>query len=162
MTTQTTERGNQTTTDRLSDRELVVTRRVNGPAHLVYQAWTTPDLLKRWWAPKSFGITLVECQVDARTGGSYRFAFAHPAAEHLIPFFGKYLEVVPGARMVWTNEEEADGAVSTVTFVEADGVTLVTIHELYATKEALDEAVASGSTSGWPEQFDHLDLLLAA
>jgi uncharacterized protein YndB with AHSA1/START domain len=151
---------NATTVDRKSDCELVVTRRVNGPAPLVYQAWTTPDLLMKWWAPKSFGITLLSCEVDARTGGGYRFVFALPGSDQTMAFFGKYLDVVPNARMVWTNEEGDQGAISTVTFVEAAGVTLVTVHDLYPSKAALDEAIASGSTGAWPEQFDALDVLL--
>ena len=152
---------NPTTTERTSDVELVVTRRVNAPARLVYEAWTTPELLMRWWAPKSFGITFLSCEVDARTGGGYRFVFGHPASEQPMAFFGKYLKVIPNVRLVWTNEESADGAVSTVSFTETGGVTLVTLHEIYPTKEALDEAIASGSNGAWPEQFEELDRLLA-
>jgi uncharacterized protein YndB with AHSA1/START domain len=151
---------NSTTVDRKSDCELVVTRRVNGPAALVYQAWTTPDLLMKWWAPKSFGITLLTCEIDARTGGGYRFVFALPGTDQTMAFFGKYLDVIPNVRMVWTNEEGDQGAISTVTFVEAAGATLVTVHDLYPSKAALDEAIASGSTGAWPEQFDALDVLL--
>lgn len=150
---------NPTTTERTSDRELVVTRMVDGPARLVYKAWTTPDLLKQWWAPRSFGIAFVSCENDVRTGGSYRFVFSHPAAPEPMAFFGRYLEVVPNERLVWTNEESADGAVTTVTFEERDGRTLVVVHELYPSKEALDTAIASGST-GAP-MFDQLDELLA-
>jgi uncharacterized protein YndB with AHSA1/START domain len=126
----------------------------------VYQVWITPELLHRWWAPKSFGITLLTCEVDARTGGSYRYVFGHPAAEQPMAFFGKYLEVVENSRLVWTNEEAEGGAVSSVTFTETDGTTLITVHERYPSKAALDEAMASGSTSGWPGQFDQLDLLI--
>lgn len=152
---------NPTTADRMSDRELVVTRRVNGPAHLIFRAWTTPALMQRWWVPKSFGITLLSCEIEARTGGKYRFVFAVPGTEQTMAFFGTYLEVIPDAKIVWTNEESGEGAVSTVTFAERDGVTLVTVHEIYPSKEALDEAIASGSTGAWPEQFDALDALLA-
>lgn len=152
---------NATVVDRTSDRELVVTRQVNVPAHLVFKAWTTPALMERWWVPKSFGITLLSCEIDARTGGSYRFVFALPNSDQTMAFFGKYIEAVPNARLVWTNEESDEGAVSTLTLEEKAGVTLVTLHELYPSKEALDEAIASGSTGAWPEQFEELDVLLA-
>jgi uncharacterized protein YndB with AHSA1/START domain len=154
---------NRTTVERRSDRELVVTRTFNAPARLVFEAWTRPELLKRWWAPKSFGITFVSCEVDARTGGAYRFVFSHPAAEQPMAFFGRYLEVTPPSRLVWTNEEGADGGqVTTVTFEERDGETRVVMHDLYPSKEALDEAIASDSTSGFGETFEQLDELLAA
>lgn len=150
---------NPTTGERRSDRELVVTRMVNGPARLVYKAWTTPDLLMRWWAPTSFGVAFVSCENDVRTGGSYRFVFSHPASPEPMAFFGRYLEVVPNERLVWTNEEAPDGAVTTATFEERDGKTLVVVRELYASKEALDAAIASGSTGG--VMFDQLDELMA-
>ncbi len=154
---------NITTVERKSDRELVVRRTFNGPANLVFDAWTKPELLKRWWAPKSFGISFVSCEADVRTGGTYRFVFSHPSAPEPMAFLGRYLEVTPPTRLVWTNEEgEEPGAVTTVTFEEQGGKTLVVLHDLYPSKEALDEAVASGSTSGWPEQFKELDQLLGA
>ena len=153
--------GNETTVERKSDRELVVTRRVNGPARFVFDAMTKPELIQRWWAPKSFGITFVSCEVDLRVGGGYRFVFGHPAFEQPMAFFGKYLEVTPHSRLVWTNEESAEGAVSTATFEETGGTTLVVLHDLYPSKDALDEAIASGSTGAWPEQFLELDALLA-
>lgn len=153
---------NQTTTDRPSDRELVVTRTFNGPAHLVFQAWTTPELLMRWWAPKSFGIVFMSCEADVRTGGTYRFVFGHPASEQPMAFVGRYIDVTPHSRLVWTNEESADGAVTTVTFEEKGGKTLLVMRDLYPSKDALDEAIASGSTSGCGEQFEQLDGLLSA
>ncbi len=150
----------RTTVERTSDRELVATRTVNGPARLVFEAWTKPELMTRWWAPKSFGITFLSCEIDARTGGSYRFVFGHPASEQPMAFFGRYIEVTPPSRIVWTNEEDAEAAVSTVTFEETDGKTRVVVHDLYPSKEALDAAMASGSTGAWPEQFEALDDLL--
>jgi uncharacterized protein YndB with AHSA1/START domain len=150
----------RTTVERTSDRELVATRTVNGPARLVFEAWTKPELMMRWWAPASFGITFLSCEIDARTGGSYRFVFGHPASEQPMAFFGRYIEVVPPSRIVWTNEEGEDGAVTTATFEEEDGRTRVVVHDLYPSKEALDEAIASGSTGAWPEQFEALDALL--
>lgn len=155
---------NPTTVERTSDREIAVTRVFNGPANLVFEAWTKPELLQRWWTPKSFGISFVSCEADVRTGGTYRFVFRHPAAEEPMAFFGKYLEVTPNSRIVWTNDETAGGPVSTVTFEEKGGTTLLVLRELYPTKEALDEALASGSTgtSGASEQFEGLDELLIA
>ena len=144
---------------RTSDRETVVTRSFHAPARIVFKAWTTPDLLKRWWVPKSIGMSFVSCEMDARTGGSYRFVFAHPAAEQPVAFFGKYLEVVPPNRLVWTNEE-GGGAVTTVTFEEKGGVTLVTMHDLYPSKDALDETIANETMAEFGEQFVQLDELL--
>src|ERR1700742_966508 len=139
----------RTTTERTSEREMVVTRIFAGPARLVFEAWTRPELLMRWWTPKSLGITFISCEIDARTGGTYRFVFGHPSSEQPMAFFGKYIEVVPNARLVWTNEESGDaGAVTTVTFEQRGAETVVVVHELYPTKEALDEAIASGSTGG--------------
>ena len=152
---------NDTTTERTSDRELVVTRSFNGPARLVFKAWTTPELMMRWWAPKSFGINLVGCEIDPRTGGGYRMLFDVPGQPEPMAFFGKYLEVTPPTRLVWTNEEDPDGSVTTVTFTEKDGKTHLVVHDLYPSKEALDAAIASESTGGFPEQFDQLDLVLA-
>ena len=107
---------NRTTVERKSERELVVTRTFNGPARLVFEAWTTPELLKRWWAPKSFGISFLSCEADVRTGGTYRFVFSHPSSEQPMPFFGRYVEVTPPSRLVWTNEEaDENGSVTTVT-----------------------------------------------
>ena len=151
----------RTTVERTSDRELVATRTVNGPARIVFEAWTKPELIMRWWAPASFGISFLSCETDVRTGGLYRYVFGHPASEQPMAFFGRYIEVEPPSRLVWTNEEEEDGAVTTVTFEEKDGTTRVVVHDLYPSKEALDEAMASGSTGAWPEQFEALDGLIA-
>jgi uncharacterized protein YndB with AHSA1/START domain len=154
---------NQTTVERKSDRELVVTRTFDAPARVVFEAWTKPELLKRWWAPKSFGVSFVSCEADVRTGGKYRFVFAHPASKEPMAFFGKYLEVTPPSRLVWTNEEaEGGGQITTVTFEEKAGKTLLVMHDLYPSKEALDAAIASGSTSGVGETFAQLEELLAA
>jgi uncharacterized protein YndB with AHSA1/START domain len=152
---------NRTTVERTSERELVVTRTFNAPARILFEAWTKPELLKLWWAPKSFGISFVSCEADVRTGGTYRFVFSHPASEQPMAFFGRYIEVTPPSRLVWTNEEgDEDGQVTTVTFEERGGETLVVVHDLYPSKEALDGAIASGSTSGFSETFEQLDDLL--
>ena len=146
--------------ERRSDRELVVTRTFDTPARLVFDAWTRPELFKQWWAPKSSPVPLLSCEMDARTGGGYRLAFGHDAANSMA-FFGKYLDVSPPARLIWTNEESDDAAVTTVTFAENDGRTLLVLHELYPSKEARDEACA-GMAGAMPEQFEQLDALLVA
>ena len=152
-----------TTVERKSERELVVTRTFNGPAHVVFNAWTKPELLKRWWAPKSFGMSFLSCEADVRTGGTYRFVFRHASSEQPMSFFGRYIEVTPHSRLVWTNDEgDEGGAVTTVTFEERGGETLVVMHDLYPSRKALDDAIASGSTSGTGEQFEQLDQLLVA
>ncbi|HTN41474.1 MAG TPA: SRPBCC family protein [Asticcacaulis sp.] len=152
---------NPTTAERTSDREFVITRTVNGPAHIVFKAWSDPELFRRWWTPKSFGMTILSCEMDVRTGGGYRLMISHPSMEEPMAFFGKYLEVIPNARIVWTNEEgDGEGAVTTVTFEERDGRTLVVWRDLYPSKAALDEAMVSGATSGFADQFAQLDELL--
>jgi len=152
---------NLTSVERKSDRELVVTRSFDAPARLVFEAWTTPELLKRWWMPKSFGVSFISCEADVRTGGKYRFEFGHPSSEQPMAFFGRYIEVIPNARLVWTNEEGGEGgSVTTVTFEQRDGETLVTFHDLYPSKEAHDAAIASGATCGFGESFEQLDALL--
>ena len=146
------------TVDRKSERELVVTRSFNAPARLVFEAWTRPELFQRWWVPKSAPISMVSCEMDIRTGGSYRLVFAH--GDSTMAFFGKYVEVTPHSRLVWTNEEGDGVTVTTVTFAEKDGKTRLVLSDLYPSKEALDAAIASGSTGGFGEQFEQLDDVL--
>ena len=130
---------NPTTAERTSDRELVVRRTVNGPARLVFEAWTKAELFQRWWVPKSYGLTLLSCEMDVRVGGQYRLVFRH--GDSTMAFFGTYREVTPPSRLVWTNEEGEDGeTVTTVTFDERDGKTLLVVHDLYPSKDALDAA----------------------
>ena len=149
----------RTTVERKSERELIIMRTFDGPARLVFQAWTKPELFKRWWVPKLAGVTLLSCEMDVRTGGTYRLVFGHGASEPMA-FFGRYLEVIADARLVWTNDEGADGGpVTTVTFEDKGGQTLLVMHNLYPSKEALDAALSSGGVDGMPE-FDQLDELL--
>jgi uncharacterized protein YndB with AHSA1/START domain len=149
---------NRTTVARKSEREFVVTRTFNGPARLVFEAWTKPELLKLWWAPKSMPMSLLSCEADVRVGGRYRFVFSHGGSE-TTAFFGRYIEVTPHSRLVWTNEEGDGGeAVTTVTFEEKDGKTLLVLHELHPSKEAVDEAIGFGE--GLRETFEQLDDLL--
>jgi uncharacterized protein YndB with AHSA1/START domain len=148
-----------TTAERTSERELVVTRNVNGPASIVFDAWTRPELMGRWWVPKSFPISLISCEMDVRVGGGYRLVFGYEGST--MEFFGRYLEVTPHSRLVWTNDEgDEGGTITTVTFEETDGRTLVVVHDLYPSKGALDDAIASGSTSGMSETLDQLDELV--
>src|SRR5919205_1008 len=148
---------NRTTVERTSDRELVVTRTFNGPARIVFEAWTKPELFKRWWLPKSMGMSLRSCEMDVRVGGKYRLEFEPDA----IAFFGTYLEVTPHSRLVWTNDEGGDsGPVTTVTFEEKDGQTLLVMRELYPSKDALDAGAGAADAMG--ETFEQLDELLVA
>lgn len=147
---------NPTTVERKSERELVVTRTVDAPAPLVFEAWTNSELFRKWWVPKSFGLTLLACDMDVRVGGQYRLVF--PRGDSTMEFFGTYLEVVPHSRLVWTNDEDDAGqTITTVTFEETDGKTVVVVHDLYPSADAID----SGSTAALPESLGQLDELLA-
>jgi uncharacterized protein YndB with AHSA1/START domain len=151
---------NRTTVERKSDREVVVTRTINGPPRIVFEAFTKPELFKRWWVPKSMGMKLVSCDIDARVGGKYRLAFDVGGPEP-VAFFGTYVEVTPYSRLAWTNEEGGEnGSVTTVTFEETGGKTLVVLNEKYPSKEALE--AAGGAYDGMVETFDQLDELLVA
>ena len=146
---------NRTTAERKSERELVTTRTFNGPARIVFEAWTKPELFKRWWVPRSMGMSLRSCEMDVRVGGKYRLEFEPDATA----FFGTYLEVTPPSRLVWTNEEGGEGGpVTTVTFEEKGGKTLLVLHERHPSKEAVDEAIGFGE--GLRETFGQLDELL--
>ncbi len=149
---------NATTVERTSEREVVVTRVFDAPARIVFEAWTTPELFQRWWAPRSMGMSLVSCEMDVRTGGRYCLAYAVDGSEPA-KFYGKYLEVIPPRRIVWTNDEGEQGAITTVTFEEKDGKTLLTLHELYPSKEAFE--AEHGMEEALPETFGQLDELLA-
>jgi uncharacterized protein YndB with AHSA1/START domain len=151
---------NRTTYERKSDRESVVSRAFDAPARAVFEAWANPQLFKQWWVPKSSGLTLLSHEADVRVGGGYRLEFSHPSSETPIAFFGKYREVIPYSRLVWTNEESADGAVTTVTFHEKSDKTLLVMHELYPSKQALEANAVTGD--GMNETFSQLDELLLA
>lgn len=149
-----------TTIERKSERELVVTRTVNGPARIVFEAWANPELFTKWWIPKSFGLTMHSSEFDIRTGGHYRLVMSHGDSGPMA-FFGKYVEVTPHSRIVWTNEESDNGPVTTVTFDDRGDETLLVMHELYPSKDALDAAMSSGEKSCMDETFGQLDELLA-
>jgi uncharacterized protein YndB with AHSA1/START domain len=148
---------NRTTVERTSERALLVTRTFNGPARLVFEAWTKPELFRQWWVPKSMGMSLLSCEMDVRVGGRYRLEFAY--GDSRAAFFGTYEEVTPHSRLVWTNEESDEGSVTTVTFEEQGGKTLLVVHDLYPTKEALD-AAGTGAADAMVETFAQLDELL--
>src|SRR5215813_8275469 len=151
---------NRTTVERTSEREVVVTRTINGPARIVFEAWTTPELFKQWWVPKSMGMSLLSCEMDVRVGGRYSLVFDH--APKPMEFFGRYIDVIPHSRLVWTNDEGGDsGPVTTVTFEEKGGKTLLVVHELYPSKHALD-AAGTGAADAMGETFEQLDELLVA
>ncbi|MBS2026447.1 MAG: SRPBCC domain-containing protein [Deltaproteobacteria bacterium] len=153
---------NVTALERKSERELVITRTFNGPVSMVFDAWTKPELLKKWWTPKGYGIEFLSCEIDPRTGGRYKFVFSSPQFPKPMEFFGKYLEVIPNKKLVWTNEEGIEGGeVTTVTFEEIDGKTRVVMHELFATKEAL-ETDGTGAAEGMKVTFEQLEEMLAA
>ena len=150
----------RTTVQKKSERKVIVTRTFDAPARFVFEAWSKPELFKKWWVPRSMGMTLRSCELDVRTGGKYRLVFGDDPANP-IAFFGKYLEVVPNKRIVLTNEENGEaGSITTVTFEERDGKTLVVLSELYFTKEALD-AAGTGAQEATYETFGQLDELLA-
>ena len=148
---------NLTTVERKSEREFVVTRTFNAPARLVFEAWTKPELIKQWWVPKSMNMSMLSCETDVRVGGKYRYVFSYEGST--MEFFGRYTEVTPHSRLVWTNEEGEGGeAVTTVTFEEKGGKTLLVLSELHPSKEACDSAIGFGE--GLRETFTQLDELL--
>lgn len=144
---------------RKDDRELVVTRTFDATRELVFRAWSEAELFRKWWMPKDAPAKLVGCDMDVRTGGKYRLEFS--MGDQTMAFFGKYLEVVPNEKIVWTNDEgEEDGAVTTVTFADQGGRTVLTFHEVYPTRQALDEAM-QGAAAGLPTQLDQLEEMLS-
>ena len=152
---------NDMTVEQKSEREVVITRTFNAPARIVFEAWTKPEHMSRWWVPKSAPITLLSCEMDVRTGGGYRFVFKHPVVEgETMAFFGTYREVTPHSRLVWTNDESGDqGQLSTLTLEEHDGKTRIVLHEIFPSAAAYE--AAKGSYDGLPESFAQLDELLA-
>lgn len=147
--------------ERISDRAFAITRSFDAPATLMFEAWSQAELFRQWWTPKSFGMTIVSCEMDVRTGGSYRLEIGHPAMDQPMAFFGRYLEVVPGELMVWTNDENGEGAVTRVTFAEADGRTTVVYSNTFPTAQAMEDELASGACDGMGETFAQLEAVLA-
>lgn len=150
---------NRTNVEQTSEREIVVTRTFNAPARILFEAWTTPELFKQWWVPKSMGMSLLSCKMDVRTGGKYVLVFGHGDSKP-VEFYGRYIEVTPHSRLVWTNDESDKGAVTTVTFEEKGGKTLLVLHELYPSKEAFEAEHGMEDVMG--ETFEQLDELLVS
>jgi len=140
-----------------ADTQILITREFNAPRHLVYRAWTTPELVKRWWAGDRGEVTIAE--IDLRPGGSWRYVMiANGGFE--VAFHGEYTEIVPDERIVSTEifEGMPDAAsVSTATFTETDGRTTLTILVQHTSKEHRDIHVNSGMEGGLQEALDHLE-----
>jgi uncharacterized protein YndB with AHSA1/START domain len=154
---------NRTAVERKSEREMVVTRTINGPARIVFEAFTTPELFRKWWAPRSMGMTIAACELDVRVGGRYRLVFGHPSSPSPMAFTGKYLEVTPHSRLVWTSDEGGPDAesVTTATFEDHGGKTLLVVSERYPSKEALEAATGTGWETGTRETYEQLEELVA-
>ena len=158
---------NQTTMELKGDREIVIERTFNGPAHIVFDAWTRPELVARWWAPKQRGVSVVRCEADVRVAGRYRYHLRHPHGE--FAFSGEYVDVTPPARVVYTEifeptasgSQPGDAAVTvTVTFTERGGQTHVVSHSHCPTPQVRDAIIASGMESGMRETMDQLEMLV--
>ena len=156
---------NVTTMDLEGDRAIITKRTFNGPARIVFDAWTRAEHVQRWWAPKSRGVTIVEAGADVRPGGPYRYLF-RLADGHEFAFSGKYKEVTPHTRLVYTQiyepMREAGEVIATITFDERGGKTHLVAHELYPSKETRDAALSSGMEAGMRETMDQLDELVAS
>jgi uncharacterized protein YndB with AHSA1/START domain len=155
---------------RTSDREIVIARTFNGPARIVFDAWTRPELVSRWWAPRELGVAMVSCEADVRVGGRYRYVL-RPGQGDEVAFSGTYTEITPHSRLVYTTVlelkgveavDESGAAIVTVTFDERDGKTHLVSRERYPSKEVLDGVLASGMERGLRATMDQLDDLVAS
>jgi uncharacterized protein YndB with AHSA1/START domain len=152
---------NRTVSEVRSDLELVITRTIDGPARIVFDAWTKVELLVRWWAPNAIGVAGDGFVSDVRTGGRFRQVLRlHGGGE--IAFSGTYLEVTPPTRLVYTSifepRPEAGEVLCTVTFEERDGKTKIVLHEKFPSKETLEAAMCGGMDAS----LDQLDDLVSA
>jgi uncharacterized protein YndB with AHSA1/START domain len=161
---------NQTSMELKGDREIVIARTFNGPARIVFDAWTRPELVRRWWAPKSHRVSVVACDADIRVGGGYRYLLRLDTGNEFA-FSGRYSEVTPHSRLVYTQifEPTAAGAkpgddevIITVTFDERDGKTHLVSHSLCPSKDVRDAIIASGMEHGMRETMDQLEELVAS
>jgi uncharacterized protein YndB with AHSA1/START domain len=140
-----------------SDTQILITRDFNAPRHLVFRAWTTPDLIRRWWAGDRGEVTSVE--VDLRAGGAWRYVMTANGGFE-VAFHGQYQEVVPSERIVSTEVFEGypdAEAVSTTTFTEHDGRTTLVLLVDHPSKETRDAHINSGMEQGMQESMDHLE-----
>lgn len=162
---------NQTSMELKGDREIVIARTFNGPPRIVFDAWTRPELVRRWWAPDSRRVVVTACDADLRAGGTYRYVLRLEKTGHQFAFSGRYTEVTPHSRLVYTElfEPDAGGAnpgdiplIVTVTFTGRDGKTDLVSHSLCPSPEVRDAILASGMEHGMRETMDQLDLLVAS
>jgi uncharacterized protein YndB with AHSA1/START domain len=140
-----------------ADDQLVITREFDAPKHLVYKAYTTPDLVRRWWTGERGEMT--ECEIDLRVGGTWRYVMiAHGDFE--VAFHGEYREIVPNERIVTTEVYEGmpdAEAVDHITFTEEDGRTTLTMLVQHRNQEERDAHLNSGMEAGMQESMDRLE-----
>jgi uncharacterized protein YndB with AHSA1/START domain len=144
------------------DEQILITREFDAPKHLVYKAWTTPELVKRWWSGNRGETTIVE--IDLRVGGAWRYVMVTDGGFE-VAFHGEYREVVSNERIVSTEVYEGmpEGeALNTVTFDESDGRTTLTILVQHASKETRDAHIESGMETGMQEAMDKLEQIASS
>lgn len=152
---------NHTSMELVADREIVIALVFRAPARIVFDAWTRPELVRRWWAPRSHRVEVVDCQADVRAGGKYRYLLRKDGRD--LGFSGTYREVTPHARLVYTQVFEpvpGSEVIVSVTFDERDGETHLLAHELHPSKEARAAALATGMEQGMRESMEQLDELV--
>jgi uncharacterized protein YndB with AHSA1/START domain len=146
------------------DRVIIISRTFNAPARIVFDAYTRPELVKRWWAPKSRGVALSLCEADVRVGGKYRYVLSVRGEE--IGFSGEYTEVTPHTRLVYTQifepMAEAGAVICTIQLEEREGKTFFVSHESYPSPEARQATIDAGMEGGMRESMDQLDELVAS
>jgi uncharacterized protein YndB with AHSA1/START domain len=148
---------NDQETGATADRELVITRSYDAPAHLLFRAWSQPEHIMRWFGPEGWPVT--HCEMDFRVGGTYRFAMTGPDGEQGTPFGGTYLEIVPNEKIVYDDAFESPGAermVMTVTFEESGGQTTLTVHTLFPSVAMKDKHLEMGMEEGLGMSLDQL------
>jgi uncharacterized protein YndB with AHSA1/START domain len=141
----------------IADREVVIEREFEVPARFLFEAWSRPEHLRRWFGPVGWPVTL--CEMDFRKGGRFRIAMTGPSGEQNTPFGGTYLEIVPNRKIVYDNAFEEPGAekmVVTVTFEEMDGKTKLIMHTLFASVAMRNEHIGGGFVEGVGSGFDQL------
>ena len=147
--------------DTMTDRDVVVTRTIDAPARIVFEAWSKPEHIKRWFGPAPYPVTMAE--MDFRVGGRYRFAMTDPKGRQMTPFGGEYLEIIPNEKIVFTDAFELPGAeemVMTVTFDEQDGKTTVTVRTTFANLAQKATHVGAGMVEGLSLALEQLDTLV--
>ncbi|WNG38231.1 SRPBCC family protein [Archangium violaceum] len=146
----------------IADREVVITRVFEAPARILFEAYSKPEHIKRWFGPRGWPVTL--CEMDFRKGGRFRFQMTGPNGQKNTPFGGEYLEIVPNRKIVYDNGFESPGAekmIVTVTFDEQGGKTTLTMHTLFASVAMKNAHVGGGFVQGTGSGFDQLEELAA-